>query len=230
MTGRPLAFEPLARAALNELVYQRLKQTLLTGRIEPGVTLTLRELADQLATSVVSARAAVKRLAAEHAFDLRPGRGIRIPPLEPETAAELWRLRALLEGDACAQAAARATTLELQRIGTLCAEVATLGRAGDLLGMLAADSAFQFAIYEAARAPLALRFIEALCIKSMPYCAAAMRRMLREHPPYFEATWRDRAALLDALGRRDGSAARDIKVRELRKLQALVADSEERFQ
>ncbi len=227
MTASPLTLAPLARVTLNDLAYARLKHALLSGRLEPGTTLTLRELAAQLGTSMMPVREAVTRLSAESALCVLPNRGIVVPALDADTAAELWRLRILLEGDACAEAARRAGAAELERIRALCAAVETHGRAGDLHGVLEANSDFQFAIYEAARGPIALRIIESLRMKSVPHCTAAIRRMLAQHPAYFDECWRNHDALVEALAGRDGEQARAIKVRDLRALQAYVDTCEE---
>ena len=222
MAASPLALEPLARVTLNDLAYARLKHALLSGRLEPGSTMTLRELAAQLGTSMMPVREAITRLSAENALTVLPNRGIVVPALDADTAAELWRLRILLEGDACAEAARHATTEEIQRIRTLRDAVEAHGRAADLHGVLEANSAFQFAIYEAARGPIALRLIEGLRMKSVPHCTAAIRRMLRDRPAYFDESWANHDALVDALARRDSEMARAIKVRDLRALQTYV--------
>ncbi|HMM74635.1 MAG TPA: GntR family transcriptional regulator [Gammaproteobacteria bacterium] len=226
MAERPLALEPLARITLNELAYSRLKHALLSGRLEPGTALTLRELAAQLGTSMMPVREAVTRLSAENALVVLPNRGIKVPTLDAATAAELWRLRELLEGEACAEAARHVTAAELARIRTLRDAVEAHGRAGALHGVLEANSAFQFAIYEAARGPIALQLIEVLRMKSVPHCTTAIRRMLRDRPAYFDECWANHDALVDALARGDAEAARAVKLRDLRGLRALVAAAE----
>jgi len=222
MADASLALEPVARVTLNELAYARLKHALLSGRIEPGASLALRELAAQLGTSVMPVREAVTRLSAEGALAVLPNRGIRVPPLDAASAAELWRLRELLEGEACAEAARRAGAEDVARITALRDEVERCGRAGDLHGVLEANSALQFAIYGVGSGPLALQFIEVLRMKSVPHCTAGIRRMLHEHPAYFDECWANHDALVAAIARGDAEAARAVKVRDLRALRAWV--------
>lgn len=222
MADASLALEPVSRVTLNELAYARLKHALLSGRIEPGATLTLRELAAQLGTSVMPVREAVARLSAEGALTVLPNRGIRVPPLDGQAAAELWRLRELLEGEACAEAARRAGAEDVANITMLRDEVERCGRGGDLHGVLEANSALQFAIYGVGSGPLALQFIEVLRMKSVPHCTAGIRRMLSEHPPYFDECWANHDALVAAIAHGDAETARAIKVRDLRALRAWV--------
>jgi DNA-binding GntR family transcriptional regulator len=107
-----------------------------------------------------------------------PKRRIRATALDAAAAAELRRLRVLLEGEVCAEAAQHAGAAELARIATLRDTVESFGSAGDLHGVLEANGAFQFAIYEAARSPIALLYIKVLRMQSVPRWTAAIRRML----------------------------------------------------
>jgi DNA-binding GntR family transcriptional regulator len=217
-----MGMAPIARQTLNELAYARLKRALLSGRIEPGTTLTLRQLALQLGTSVMPVREAVTRLSAENALEVLPQRGIVLPALAPAAAEEIWSLRLTLEGEACALAARRVDATALESIRALATAVERAAEARDLHGVLESNSDFQFAIYQAADSPLRLQLIEVLRMKSAPHCTAAIRTMLHERPPYYAECWRNHAALVEALAAGDASAAKRIKRHDLRGLRALV--------
>jgi len=216
--------QPIARTSLNEQAYARLKRALLSGRIEPGATLTLRQLALQLGTSVMPVREAVTRLSAENALEVLPQRGIVLPALSPVAADEIWSLRLTLEGEACALAARRMTPPALARIRELCAAVEAAATARDLHAVLECNSDFQFAIYQAAESPLRLQLIEVLRMKSAPHCTAAIRAMLNEHPPYYTECWRNHDALVEALAAGDAGSAKRLKQHDLRGLRALVEE------
>ena len=154
---RAVALAAIERTTLNDLAYDRLKRAILSGRIERGMTLTLRQLAADLGTSMMPVREAVTRLSAEQALLVIPNRGICIPPLGAVQAADLWSLRINLEGEAAAQAARRASADERAAIGRLCGELNEAVLRGDLHAMLECNSDYQFAIYQAARCPISLR-------------------------------------------------------------------------
>ena len=61
MTGSPPVMPEIERTTLKQAVYDELKQALLAGLIEPGMTLTLRQLATQFGTSMMPVREAVAR-------------------------------------------------------------------------------------------------------------------------------------------------------------------------
>lgn len=224
MSVTPLALQPIAHATMNELAYARLKHALLSGRIEPGTTLTLRQLAEQLGTSVMPVREAVTRLSAENALLVLPKRGIRVPRLSDEEAEDVWSLRYRLEGEACARAARHVTTSELARIRALCDTLRAAGEAGDLHAVLESNSDFQFAIYTAARSPTLLQMIEILRLRSVPCCTAALRLMLRERTDYYLQAWRNHDALVAALAAGDSQRARREEQSDLRAFRAYVRD------
>ena len=215
-------FSRVERVTLNGLAYEGLKSALLSGRLEPGAVLTLRQLADELGTSMMPVREAVSRLAAENALAVQPNRGIVVPQLDAASAADIWDLRINLEGDASARAARHASAEDIAQITALCGEVENAAYAGDLHGVLERNNAFQFAVYQAARSPVLLRLIEVLRMQSVPHCTAAVRAMLSERPPYFSQSWTHHAALVKAIAARDADSARHIKQHDLEQFRAFV--------
>jgi DNA-binding GntR family transcriptional regulator len=222
MSDTALDLPRIEHRTLNEQAYRRMKHALLSGRIEPGATLTLRHLAEQLGTSMMPVREAITRLSAEDAVQVLPQRGIVVPPLSDDDARDLWDLRIRLEGEACARAARHVTRAALAHIGELCAAVHAAAERDDLYAVLECNSDFQFAIYQAACSTTLLQLIEILRMKSVPHCTAAMRVLLAERPPYYAASWVNHDALVGALERGDAAAARRIKQRDLREFRDFV--------
>lgn len=220
----PPTLASVEHATLNELAYARLKHALVSGRIEPGTTLTLRQVAEQLGTSVMPVREAITRLSAEDALVVMPKRGIRVPLLSDEEAEDVWSLRVQLEGEACARAARHVTGAELAGIRELADSLQNAGDAGDLHSVLERNNAFQFAIYRAARSPVLLQMIEQLRLKSVPHCTAAIRVMLRERPDYYHQGWINHAALVAALAAHDAPRARREKHSDIRAFRAFVRE------
>ncbi|MBK8959986.1 MAG: GntR family transcriptional regulator [Proteobacteria bacterium] len=215
-------FARVERVTLNGLAYDGLKSALLSGRLEPGAVLTLRQLADELGTSMMPVREAVSRLAAENALAVLPNRGIIVPQLDAASAADIWDLRINLEGDASARAALHATAADIEQMKTLCAEVESAARQGDLHSTLERNNAFQFTVYQAAQSPVLLRLIEVLRMQSVPHCTAAVRAMLEERPGYYSQSWSNHAALVAAIAARDADQARRIKRHDLEQFRNFV--------
>ena len=96
----------LQRNTLNEAVYQQLKQALMSGRIAPGSTMTIRSLASCFGVSLMPVREALRRLVAEHVLVLQPNRSVALPVITRERFREITRIRTSLEGLAVEEAAA----------------------------------------------------------------------------------------------------------------------------
>ena len=222
MASPALVLSRVERVTLNGLAYDGLKRALLSGRLEPGAVLTLRQLAVELGTSMMPVREAVSRLAAENALAVQPNRGIVVPELDATSAADIWDLRINLEGEASARAAHHATPTDVAQISALCDEVESAAYGADLHRVLECNDAFQFAIYQAAKSPVLLRLIEILRMQSVPHCTAAVRVMVTERPPYFAKSSFNHTALVNAIQHRDESAARQIKQDDLREFRTFV--------
>lgn len=81
----------------HQWVYQLLRINLLCGRIEPGIPLTIRGLAEILEVSPMPVREALHRLACEHAVEVKNNRRVIVPLMTAEKFSELCDLRILLE-------------------------------------------------------------------------------------------------------------------------------------
>jgi DNA-binding GntR family transcriptional regulator len=221
MNADALALPPIERVTLNGLAYTRLKRALLSGRIEPGTTLTLRQLAKQLGTSMMPVREAITRLSAENALEVVPNRGIVVPHLDHAGAEDIWSLRIQLEGDACARAARRAGLKQIEHISALRDAVRAAAEIGDLHRVLECNSDFQFAVYQAA-SPVLLQLIEVLRMKSVPHCTAAIRVLITERPAYYTRSWDYHDRVVEAIAEGDAPGARRAKQADLREFRNFV--------
>ncbi len=106
-TGMSLA--PVGRETVQDRVYAELRRALIGGVFAPAQVLTIRELADALATSTMPVREALGRLITEQALEALPNRTIRVPPVTLARIDDLLRARILIEGEAMALAAPRMT-------------------------------------------------------------------------------------------------------------------------
>ncbi len=79
-------------------MYGTLRESLATGRFKPDARLRIRELAEQLGTSVTPARDAILQLASEGALVLRSPRDIRVPVLSVERYLEIRAIRVEQKG------------------------------------------------------------------------------------------------------------------------------------
>jgi DNA-binding GntR family transcriptional regulator len=82
---------------LNDSVYNKLKELILSGRLRPGNRLVHQELADQLSVSRTPVRESLERLYQEGYAGRRPRRGYIVTELGVADARDLYETREALE-------------------------------------------------------------------------------------------------------------------------------------
>jgi len=116
-----------ASVAATELI----REAIVDGRLEPGRRLKEEELARELGISRTPVREALLFLQAEGLVEATPNRGAMVCSHDAEDLDDLYQLRALLEGFAARQAAARITDDELTRLRLSCVRFDKLDPADD---------------------------------------------------------------------------------------------------
>ena len=87
-----------------EWVYRALRFAIMSGQLQPGQALTIRQIAGILNVSAMPVREALKRLTAEGALTIKANRRIIVPTLVPARLAELIELRVEIESFAAIRA------------------------------------------------------------------------------------------------------------------------------
>lgn len=90
---------------LSNKVYATLCDALIKGQFNPGDRIKIRDLAEQLGTSVTPIRDAILRLSHDDAIVFQSARNIQIPVLTEETYLEIRAIRLRLEALAAETAA-----------------------------------------------------------------------------------------------------------------------------
>jgi DNA-binding GntR family transcriptional regulator len=110
---------PLARRALYEEVADQLRQRIFARALEPGSWVDEMKLATELGISRTPLREALKVLATEGLVAMKPRRGAYVAEMSRDDVAEVYHLLALLEADAAAEVARRATPAQLAELQAL---------------------------------------------------------------------------------------------------------------
>jgi DNA-binding GntR family transcriptional regulator len=88
---------------------RKLREAIVSGVFQPGDRLVEADLCNQLGVSRASVREALRSLEAERLITIVPNKGPMIPILTLEESREIYDVRSLLEGEAAALFAIRAT-------------------------------------------------------------------------------------------------------------------------
>lgn len=167
------ALQPVARDTLQERVYLRIRQALIHSEFKPGQVLTIRELAQNLGTSIMPVREALQKLTVERVLELLPTRSVRVPVLSAEEFADICEARMLLEGRMARLAAERADTEDLRRIEEAGRAFSAARASSSPTLINQKNREFHFSIYQAARQPTLMELIEPLWVRCGP-CTVAL--------------------------------------------------------
>lgn len=132
----------------NDLAYERLRDAITSGALEPGRRLVESRLAARLGVSRAPVREAIRVLEREGLVRSVPRRGVTVTVLSKDDVREIYGLRAALECAAVRDAARNATPELLARLTTLVEAMHRGSRANDLELLAAEDVAFHSAICE----------------------------------------------------------------------------------
>lgn len=99
--------------SLEEQVYSKLEEEILTGLYKHGDALTELSLSSRLGVSRTPVRSALHRLAEDGLVEITPNRGAIVVGITVEDLIETYKIRMRLEGLASAMAAGRITESEI---------------------------------------------------------------------------------------------------------------------
>ncbi len=174
---RPETTRPIA---VHEEVYQRLRQAIIAGQLEPGRSLSVRGLAAEFGVSAMPAREAIRQLAAQGALEFTPTRRVAVARMNKSKLDELCEARLALE-PALAVRALKAKTKSRDKFASELARIDDLiDRAiqrGDSADYAKYNTEFHFALYEAAAAPVYLGLVESLWLQTGPFMRVVIGRL-----------------------------------------------------
>ncbi|MCQ9618143.1 GntR family transcriptional regulator [Paenalcaligenes niemegkensis] len=195
------AFTALKHENMGALVYQTISLALIEGRLRPDERLRIRELAEEMGTSVTPVRDAILRLVQDGALTMRSARDIRVSQVTLEEYLEIRDIRLELEGMAAARAAEKATDADIQRLEALIQENEDALQAGDVVNATGLNQRFHFEYCKIADMPVLLDILRRLWLKMGPLIAEIYadggRDMIDGH-----------YVLIEAMRNRDGQAAK----------------------
>jgi DNA-binding GntR family transcriptional regulator len=113
----------------------RLRELIVTGRLQPNERLVESDLAGSLGVSRTVVRAALVRLEHEGLVEHERHRGARVRLVQQSEAVEILEARAVLEGLAARLAARRRTDDDVRELLAILDEMQRLRDADDLLGV-----------------------------------------------------------------------------------------------
>jgi len=94
----------IEQVSLSHQVASKLRTEILSGAIEPGAPIVVRDLVERLGVSHIPIREALRALEAESLVVSRPGQSVIVSGVDLDELLDLYRLRRLIEVDAIRRA------------------------------------------------------------------------------------------------------------------------------
>jgi DNA-binding GntR family transcriptional regulator len=196
--GPSQAAHPTASAYATD----RLREAILNGELQPGDRLQQHLLAARLGLSHVPLREALQRLEFEGFIAISPRRGAFVVPLTAADAAEVFELRANLEGAALRASVPRLSPEQVLIATEICREG---DRIKDKVAYGEFNWRFHRALYAGCERPRTLSLIETLWRNASRYSM-----LLRHRDPYLRESQQEHWDILDGVSRKDADAACDL--------------------
>ncbi|HEY8595923.1 MAG TPA: GntR family transcriptional regulator [Devosiaceae bacterium] len=160
----------------HQAIYGELRERILFGDFEPGGSVTLQGVADELGVSLTPVREAVRRLIAGGALQFHDNRRISLPAMTEPLLEEIYAVRAVTEPELARRAADHATREDVERLVTLDFALDEAIAKGDVKGYLRANYDFHFGLYGLSDSRVFLPIVENLWLQFGPCLRVACHR------------------------------------------------------
>jgi DNA-binding GntR family transcriptional regulator len=197
----PLAEEDTL--SLGERAYRRLRDSIVQGMLPPGRKISERSLAHELGVSAQPVREALRRLEQDGMVVTLPRRGTVVAEVGPAQLGELGRIRAALEGVACALAAERMSAAEIAAIAAILPRMKAGTEASDTERLDEANEEFHAIIHRATGNLFLMRSLASL----RAYDHLGRHRAVGSTPRDMPKALAEHRGIVAALKRRDPALA-----------------------
>jgi len=194
--------------SISDQIYERLRQQILHGEIEPGERLMQNQVAETLRASRTPVREAFRRLEQDGLVERVPQGGVRVTRLDIEAIQEVFGIRNVLEAYAVELACGRITAEEigsLKRLVTQAGELLSsgeLGRETKIKRLFELNSQFHDTIYRASGNSYLMGMIN-----SLRFIVGRLRFLGLRADSTWSRAWEEHAQLIGLLERRDKESA-----------------------
>lgn len=147
---------------LRELALEKMRTAILEAHFHPGERLVERTLCESLGVSRTVVREVLRHLEAEGLVDTVPNQGPIVAVLDFDTAAEIYEIRALLEGEAAMACARYADEPEVEALAGCIDRIQAAFEAQDHQTVRALTSAFYERMFVGGRKHVAWEIVHSL--------------------------------------------------------------------
>ena len=193
---------PLPFRTKADIVYDELRERILSGRLQPGDRVPISRVARELGVSDIPAREGVKRLEADGLLEFATHKGAIVPRMGRHEIEELFAIRAELEALAVRRAAEEITPEQLAELRRILDAMADAEARGDVAEYGRLNREFHLGAY-AAQSFVRLQTMIGSLWDSTDWC----RRIFSTDTESLRSSSAEHELIYEALARGDGDAA-----------------------
>ncbi|HOQ37263.1 MAG TPA: GntR family transcriptional regulator [Acetivibrio sp.] len=136
---------------LREVVFNTLREAIISGELKPGERLMEVKLAEKMGVSRTPVREAIRKLELEGLVNMLPRKGAHVAELSAKDIMDVLEVRATLDGMATSLAAERITDEEIKDLAHIQSQFEAYAYKNNLQGSIKKDVEFHDLIYRASR-------------------------------------------------------------------------------
>ncbi len=189
---------------LTDQVYALIHAAILNGELPAGSRLKVRDLAEQVGTSVMPVREAIRRLEESGLAERQPHKGAVVKSLTFAELIHVYDVRRLLETEAARLGAEKVTAEDCDRMQIEYDLMRKAINDGQVIALLDHDEAMLAILYHAAGNPVLIHMIRALWQQCRAYKIVGAQGSLDAEE---DSLWRYQQELITAARNGDPGAA-----------------------
>jgi DNA-binding GntR family transcriptional regulator len=205
---------------LRELALEKLRDAILDFRLKPGERLVERSLCDRLGVSRTVVREVLRHLETEGLVESIPHQGPAVAKPDPDKAAQIYEIRALLEAEAARACAERATPSDIDRLAVAIDRIEAAFAERNPTEVLRMTTEFYEILFACAGKSVAWAVVQSLNAR-----INHLRAMTISTPGRAKAAIGEMHRILDAIKRRDAELAYRTSLEHVRMVASLAQKS-----
>ncbi|AFS77231.1 transcriptional regulator, GntR family [Gottschalkia acidurici 9a] len=147
---------------LRDIVFETLREAILSGKLKPGERVMEVQLAEKLGVSRTPVREAIRKLELEGLLVMIPRKGAYVADVSIKDVLNVLEIRASLEGLAASLAAERITDDEIKELKEKAKEFEQMSKENNKEGMIQKDTEFHNVLLNASRNDKLVNIVEGL--------------------------------------------------------------------
>lgn len=190
---------------LGEIVFETLREAIISGHLRPGERLMELQLAEEMGVSRTPVREAIRKLELEGFLVMMPRKGAYVAGVSLKDINDVFEIRAALDSLAAGLAAERITKEELNHLEhALVTGTESVGQ-NDLDSIVSTDTDFHDIIYQASRNQRLIQFVNNLREQIQRFRTTSLA-----FPGRMQIAFDEHRKLVDAIAAGDVDSARSL--------------------